>query len=83
MSILTVTILSVAMSPSWDGYVGMYAEMSHCRAAMDIIADEDPGAVVRCENVVLHEPVPVPPPRPDNLKPRYVPVPVPPMRPMK
>ncbi len=67
MSILTVTILSVAMSPSWYGYVGMYAEMSHCRAAMDIIADEDPGAVVRCEPVVLREPVPVPPPRPDNL----------------
>jgi hypothetical protein len=49
----------------------------------DLIAEDDPGAVVRCENVVLHEPVPVPPPRPDNLKPRYVPVPVPPMRPMK
>jgi hypothetical protein len=60
-------ILTVTMSTSFGTHIGLYAEMSHCRAAMDIIADEDPGAVVRCEPVVLREPVPVPPPRPDNL----------------
>ncbi len=83
MSLLTVTVLTVALSPPWAGYVGVYAEHEHCRAMQDLIAEDDPGAVIRCENVVLLEPVPVPPPRPDNLKPRYVPVPVPPMRPMK
>ncbi len=67
MSLLTVTVLSVTLSPSWSGYVGMYADPLHCRAMQDIIAEDDPGAVVRCENVVLLEPVPVPPPRPDNL----------------
>jgi len=60
----------------------MYADPLHCRAMMDVIAEEDPGAVIHCEPVVLREPVPVPPPRPDNLKPRQ-PVLVPPMRPMK
>jgi len=83
LSLLTVTVLSVTLSPMWSGYVGMYADPAHCRAMQDLIAEDDPGAVIRCENVVLLEPVPVPPPRPDNLKPRYVPVPVPPMRPIK
>jgi hypothetical protein len=67
MSAMSVVILTVTMSTSFGTHIGLYAEMSHCRAAMDIIADEDPGAVVRCEPVVLREPVPVPPPRPDNL----------------
>ena len=83
MSLLTVTVLSVTLSASWGGYVGMYADPLHCRAMQDLIAEDDPGAVIHCEPVVLREPVPVPPPRPDNLKPRHVPVPVPPMRPMK
>jgi hypothetical protein len=64
---LSVVILTVSMSTSFGTHIGLYAEMSHCRAAMDIIAEDDPGAVVRCEPVVLREPVPVPPPRPDNL----------------
>ena len=80
MPILTVTVLSVTLSASWSGYVGMYADPAHCRAMQDIIAEDDPGAVIHCEPVVLREPVPVPPPRPDNLKPRQ-PVLVPPMRP--
>ncbi len=80
MPILTVTVLSVTLSASWSGYVGMYADPAHCRAMQDLIAEDDPGAVVRCEPVVLREPVPVPPPRPDNLQLR-LPVPVPPMRP--
>lgn len=67
MSVTSVVILTVTMSTSFGNHVGLYAEMSHCTAAMDIIADEDPGAVVRCEPVALREPVPVPPPRPDNL----------------
>ncbi len=67
MSVTSVVILTVTMSTSFGTHIGLYAEMPHCRAAMDIIADEDPGAVVRCEPVVLREPVPVPPPRPDNL----------------
>ena len=82
MSILTVTVLTVALSPPWAGYVGFYADPLHCRAMQDLIAEDDPGAVVRCEPVVLREPVPVPPPRPDNLQLR-LPVPVPPMRPLR
>ncbi len=81
MSLLTVTVLSVTLSPSWSGYVGMYADPAHCRAMMNVIAEDDPGAVIRCENVVLHEPVPVPPPRPEGLARPRLPVPVPPMRP--
>ena len=83
MPVLTVTVLTVSLSASWGGYVGMYADPLHCRAMMDVIADDDPGAVIRCEPVVLREPVPIPPPRPDNLKPRHVPVLVPPMRPLR
>jgi hypothetical protein len=81
MSVLTVTVLTVALSPSWGGYVGMYAEFDHCRAMMDIIAEEDPGAVIRCEPLVLRDPVPVPPPRPEGLRSPRQPVLVPPMRP--
>ena len=80
MSVLTVTVLTVALSPPWAGYVGFYADPLHCRAMQDLIAEDDPGAVIRCEPVVLREPVPIPPPRPDNLQLR-LPVPVPPMRP--
>jgi hypothetical protein len=64
---LSVVILTVSMSTSFGTHIGMYADPAHCRAMQDLIAEDDPGAVVRCENVVLHEPVPVPPPRPDNL----------------
>lgn len=81
MSALTVTILTVALSPPWGGYVGVYAEHEHCRAMQALIAEEQPQAVVVCRDVALREPVPIPPPRPDNLKPRHVPVLVPPMRP--
>ncbi len=80
MSVLTVTVLSVTLSASWGGYVGMYADPLHCRAMQDLIAEEDPGAVIHCKPVVLHEPVPVPPPRPATLQ-RRLPVPIPPMRP--
>ena len=83
MSILTVTVLTVALSPPWAGYVGFYADPLHCRAMQDLIAEDDPGAVIRCEPVVLREPVPVPPPRPEGLARPRLPVPVPPMRPMK
>ena len=83
MSLLTVTVLTVALSPPWAGYVGVYADPEHCRAMQALIADEQPQAVVVCKNVVLREPVPVPPPRPDDLKPRHVPVLVPPPRPWK
>lgn len=82
MSLLTVTVLSVTLSASWSGYVGMYADPAHCRAMQDLIAEDDPGAVIRCEPVVLREPVPVPPPRPATLQ-RRLPVPVPPMRPLR
>lgn len=80
MSLLTVTVLSVTLSPAWSGYVGMYADPLHCRAMQDLIAEDDPGAVIRCEPVVLREPVPIPPPRPATLQ-RRLPVPIPPMRP--
>lgn len=81
MSTLTVTVLTVALSAPWAGYVGFYADHEHCRAMQALIAEEQRQAVVVCQDVVLREPVPVPPPRPDNLKPRHVPVLVPPMRP--
>lgn len=81
MSLLTVTVLTVSLSASWGGYVGMYADPLHCRAMMDVIAEDDPGAVIRCEPVVLHEPVPIPPPRPEGLRSPRQPVLVPPMRP--
>ena len=81
MSTLTVTVLTVALSAPWAGYVGLYADHEHCRAMQALIAEEQRQAVVVCQDVVLREPVPVPPPRPDNLKPRHVPVLVPPMRP--
>ena len=81
MPVLTVTVLTVALSPPWAGYVGLYADHEHCRAMQALIAEEQRQAVVVCQDVVLRGPVPVPPPRPDNLKPRHVPVLVPPMRP--
>ena len=77
MSLLTVTVLTVTLSPAWSGYVGMYADPAHCRAMQDLIAEDDPGAVIRCEPVVLREPVPIPPPRPATLQ-RRLPVPIPP-----
>ena len=83
MSVLTVTVLSVTLSASWGGYVGMYADPLHCRAMQDLIAEEDPGAVIHCKPVVLHEPVPIPPPRPEGLARPWQPVPIPPMRPSK
>jgi len=78
MSVLTVTVLTVGLSIPWAGYVGVYAEHEHCLAMQALISAEQPGAVVVCKDVVLHEPVPIPPPRPDNLR---RPVPIPPMRP--
>lgn len=64
MSVLTVTVLTVALSPPWAGYVGLYAEHEHCRAMQALIAKEQRQAVVVCQDVVLREPVPVPPMRP-------------------
>ena len=80
MSVLTVTVLTVSLSAPWGGYVGLYADHEHCRAMQALIAEEQRQAVVVCQDVVLRGPVLVPPPRPDNLKPRQ-PVLVPPMRP--
>jgi hypothetical protein len=81
MSVLSVTILTVGLSTGWQGYVGVYAEMDHCRAVQAIIAHEEPGAVIVCETHRLHEPVPIPPPRPPGLRVVRDPVPIPPMRP--
>ena len=75
---MTVTILTVALSLPWAGYVGVYAEHEHCRAMQALIAEEQRQAVVVCQDVVLRQPVLIPPPRPDNLR---RPVLVPPMRP--
>ena len=75
---MTVTILTVALSLPWAGYVGIYAEHDHCRAMQALIAEEQRQAVVVCQDVVLRQPVLIPPPRPDNLR---RPVLVPPMRP--
>jgi len=80
MSILTVTVLTVGLSTPWAGYVGVYADHEHCRAMQALIAAEQPQAVIVCKDVVLREPVPVPPPRPDNLR---RPVLIPPMRPLR
>ena len=81
MSVLSVTILTVGLSTGWQGYVGVYAEMDHCRAVQAIIAHEEPGAVIVCETHRLHEPVPIPPPRPPGLRVVREPVPIPPPRP--
>lgn len=75
---MNVTILTVALSLPWAGYVGVYAEHDHCRAMQALIAEEQPQAVVVCQDVAVREPVLIPPPRPDNLR---RPVPAPPMRP--
>ena len=81
MSVLTVTVLTVSLSAPWGGYVGLYAEHEHCRAMQALIAEEQRQAVVVCQDVVLRGPVPVPPPRPEGLRPPRQPVLVPPMRP--
>ena len=81
MSVLTVTVLTVSLSAPWAGYVGLYADHEHCRAMQALIAADQPGAVVVCKDVVLHEPVPIPPPRPEGLARPWQPVPIPPMRP--
>jgi len=81
MSTLTVTVLTVALSPPWVGYVGLYADHEHCRAMQALIAEEQRQAVVVCQDVVLRGPVPVPPPRPEGLRSPRQPVLVPPMRP--
>jgi len=81
MSMLSVTILTVGLSTGWQGYVGVYAEMDHCRAVQALIASEEPGAVTVCEMHRLHEPVPIPPPRPPGLRAVHKPVLIPPMRP--
>lgn len=81
MSTLTVTVLTVALSAPWAGYVGFYADHEHCRAMQALIAEEQPQAVVVCRDVALREPVPIPPPRPEGLARPWQPVPIPPMRP--
>ena len=83
MSVLSVTILTVGLSTGWQGYVGVYAEMDHCRAVQALIAHEEPGAVTTCETHRLYEPVPIPPPRPAGLRAVREPVLIPPMRPSK
>lgn len=81
MPVLSVTILTVGLSTGWQGYVGVYAEMDHCRDVQALIAHEEPGAVTVCETHRLYEPVPIPPPRPPGLRVVRDPVPIPPMRP--
>ncbi len=52
---MTVTILTVALSLPWAGYVGVYAEHEHCRAMQALIAEEQPQAVMRLSDSALAE----------------------------
>jgi hypothetical protein len=81
MSVLSVTILTVGLSTGWQGYVGVYAEMDHCRDVQALIAHEEPGAVIVCETKVVGQPVLRPPPRPAGLRVVREPVLIPPIRP--
>jgi len=83
MNVVSVTLLTVGLSTGWQGYVGVYAEMDHCRAVQALIAHEEPGAVTVCETHRLYEPVLRPPPRPAGLRAVREPVLIPPPRPSK
>ena len=83
MSVVSVTLLTVGLSTGWQGYVGVYAEMDHCRDVQALIAHEEPGAVTVCETHRLYEPVLIPPPRPPGLRAVREPVLIPPPRPSK
>ena len=82
MSTLSIVVLTVGLSPTFGSYVGLYADMEHCRAMQDLIANEDRGAVIVCDTVRWKaEPVLIPPPRPPGLRPARQPVLIPPPRP--
>jgi len=73
-----LTVLTVSFSIGFGNYIGIYAEKEHCLAAQALMAAEDPTAITHC--TVVQTPVPIPPPRPANLK-KHQPVPIPPPRP--
>jgi hypothetical protein len=81
MNVVTMIVTSSAIAAN-AGYVGTYATMDHCMAMQAIVAEDDPSAVVVCQQRPWRpQPVLIPPPRPADLRPARQPVLIPPPRP--
>ena len=80
---MKLVVLTVVASMNADtGYVGVYRNMDECKDMQTIYIQQlDPSAIMVCDTVTRLQPVPIPPPRPEGLRPAHQPVPIPPPRP--